>query len=484
MDSVEAQSALSKELLRIHSIQRQSFLREGPPSAETRIDRIDRALSILMTNHERICEAATADFGSRSKIHTLVSDVLTPIQSLLFAKEHVKEWMSPEDKPLNPKELAALGCKARVVYQPFGVVGVIAPWNFPWCACFAPLAGILAAGNRAMIKPSIKTPQCAKLMQELIERNFDPSEIAVVLPGEGVNALFTAIPFDHLFFTGSAEVGKKVLRAASENLVPCTMELGGKNPVVVGPEADIEYAAERIMFGKVMNAGQICLSPDYVFLPVGKREEFIQRAREHVNKWFDGIKDNADYTSIIDEHEFRRLLNYLTEAKERNIPVEMVGSATEDLGGQAFFKIASHIVIQPEDDMKIMQEEVFGPLISLKEYEDLSEVISFINSRPRPLALYYFGEDRHNIEMLENRTFSGGMCINDVIFHAAQEELPFGGVGNSGMGSYHGRYGFIAFSHQKAVFEQSRENPVAKLLLPPYTAIHHQMLTASLAMGG
>lgn len=464
-------------LKKIHAVQRETFLSEGAPPEKTRIDRLNRAISLLATHHKEICEAAVSDFGCRSTFQTMISDVLSPILTLAHARAHVPEWMAPEEKPVDPPELADIGCKARVVHQPYGVVGVIAPWNYPWNACFSPLAGILAAGNRAMIKPSQKTPACARLMKRLVEQYFEPKEVAVVLPGKGVNVQFTAVPFEHLFFTGSPEVGKVVLRAAADHLTPCTMELGGKNPVVIGPEADLDWAAERIMIGKVMNAGQICLSPDFVLLPAGKEEAFIEKAKLHVHQWFGTIKENDDYTSIIDEAEFSRLQSYLTEASERRVRIEPISSPNEDFGDQRFFKIPPQAIVDPATDLKVMNEEIFGPLLLLKPYTDMKEAVEFINSRPRPLALYYFGDSLENIQLLENKTFSGGMCINDVIAHAAQETLPFGGVGNSGMGSYHGRYGFLAFSHQRAVFEQSPSNPTAKFVLPPYTSTHLEMVS-------
>jgi len=435
--------------------QRASYLAEGDVSAETRVDRIDRAIGLLVDHRDRLVEALASDFGHRSEHQSLFTDIAGSIGPLKFARKHVRRWMRPQrrgvDFPLN-----LLGARAWVEYQPLGVVGVISPWNFPVNLTFGPLAGVLAAGNRAMIKPSEYTPATSEVMAELLGAAYDESEVAVVTGGPDTGAAFASLPFDHLLFTGATNVARHVMRAAAENLVPVTLELGGKSPVLLGRSADIEQAADRIMFGKLLNAGQICLAPDYVMVPSEHEEAFVASAERSVQKMFPALLDNPDYTSVINARHYERLTGYVADARARGARVREINPAQEDFRQQPHHKIPPTLILDPGEDMQVMQDEIFGPLLPVKRYADVDEAVDYVNARPRPLGLYYFGRDDAEQRQVLSRTTSGGVTVNDVIMHVAQEDLPFGGVGPSGMGAYHGVDGFRTFSHAKAVLRQSR----------------------------
>jgi coniferyl-aldehyde dehydrogenase len=377
--------------------------------------------------------------------------------------------MRPEKRKPTPAILGLFGAKAEVRFQPKGVVGVISPWNFPVNLTFAPLAGILAAGNRAMIKPSEFTPATSELMQTMFAGAFSEEEIAVVTGGPEVGEAFSRLAFDHLIFTGATSVARHVMRAAAENLVPVTLELGGKSPVILGKSADLKVAAARVMNGKTLNAGQICLAPDYVLAPKDQVEGFVAAARASVATMFPTIKDNPDYTSIIAQRHYDRITGYIDDARAKGARVIELKPEGEDLSQQPHRKIAPTLILDPTDDMKVMQEEIFGPVLPVKSYETLDEALAYVNDHDRPLGLYYFGDDPAEREEVLNRTTAGGVTVNDVIMHVAQEDLPFGGVGPSGMGSYHGVDGFREFSHRKAIFSQMKNDigPL-KMLRPPY----------------
>ena len=449
--------------------QKQAYLAEGIVSVETRIDRIDRAIAILQNHGDKLSDAMAADFGHRSIDQSRATDIEGSVGPLKHAKKHIRQWMKPEKrKVMFP--LGLFGAKGRVEYQPLGVIGCISPWNFPVNLTFAPLGGIFAAGNRTMIKPSEFTAQTSELMKELFTQAYDEHEVAVFTGGPDVGGAFSRLPFDHLLFTGATSVAKHVMRAAAENLVPVTLELGGKSPVVIGRSANIQHAASNIMAGKTMNAGQICLAPDYVFLPEESRDEFVEAARDSVATMYPNIKDNPDYTSVVNEHHFDRLNRYLDDARTKGAQVVEINPAEEDFSQQEHHRIPPTIVLDPTDDMQVMQDEIFGPILPVKQYNDLDEPLDYINSHDRPLGLYYFGEDKTEEDKVLNHTTSGGVTVNDVVMHVAQEDLPFGGVGPSGMGSYHGIDGFKNFSHAKAIYTQSKTvaKMAAKMMRPPY----------------
>ncbi|MFM8353377.1 MAG: coniferyl aldehyde dehydrogenase [Gammaproteobacteria bacterium] len=449
--------------------QRAAWLAEGLPSAAVRKDRPARAIGLLKSHGDQLVEAMRADFGHRSVHQSMMTDIAGSIGPLRHAQQHLETWMRPEKRKVGPFPLNLLGARARVEFQPLGVVGVISPWNFPVNLTFSPLAGILAAGNRCMIKPSEFTPATSAVMAEIFPTAFDDNEIAVITGGAATGAAFAALPFDHLLFTGATSVARHVMRAASEHLVPVTLELGGKSPVVIGRSADLAQTAGAIMAGKTMNAGQICLAPDYVLVPEERVDDFVDAANRAVMRMYPTLLDNPDYTSVINQRHYDRLQGYLTEARARGTRVVEINPAGEDFRQQPHHKMPPTLVVDPDDDLALMQDEIFGPILPVKRYRDVGAAIDFINERPRPLGLYYFGRDGAEENTVLTRTTSGGVTVNDVVMHVAQEDLPFGGVGPSGMGSYHGLDGFRTFSHARAIFTQSRIN-VAELagLRPPF----------------
>ncbi len=449
--------------------QRAAYLADGVVSTEARIERIERAINVLKKHETRLVEAMSEDFGHRSEHQSLFTDIAASVGPLRHAQANVAKWRKAEKRKVGPFPLNLLGAKARVEYQPLGVVGVISPWNFPVNLTFSPLAGILAAGNRCMIKPSEYTPATSEAMRAGIAEEFDETEIAVITGGPQTGGDFSGLAFDHLLFTGATGIAKHVMRAASENLVPVTLELGGKSPVVVGRSADIDKTTDAIMAGKMMNAGQICLAPDYVFVPTERMRDFVASSERAVAKMFPTLLDNPDYTSVVNQRHFDRINSYVEEARDKGAEVVEINPAGEDFRQQPNHKIPPTLVLNPTDDMAIMQEEIFGPVMPVKTYDQLDETINFINDRDRPLGLYYFGSDGAEQERVLTHTTSGGVTVNDVVMHVAQEDLPFGGVGPSGMGSYHGHDGFKTFSHAKAIFTQSKVN-VAELagLRPPF----------------
>jgi coniferyl-aldehyde dehydrogenase len=449
--------------------QREDFLREGAVSAETRIDRIDRAMDALLKYQDRLCEALDSDFSCRARQVTLLTDVAASVQPLKHAKKHLRQWMRGEKRPTN-FPLNLLGGRSRIEYQPLGVVGVISPWNFPVNLTFGPLAGILAAGNRAMIKPSEFTPATSEVMAGMVAEAFDPKEVALFTGGPEVGQAFSALPFDHLLFTGATSVARHIMTAAARNLVPVTLELGGKSPVIISRSADLAVALERVMLGKTLNAGQICLAPDYLLVPEEKLEDVITAAADAVKRMYPTLLGNGEYTAIVNDRHYQRLSGYLDELAERGARVVPLNPADEDFSAQADSrKIPPTLIPQPPAGSRVMEEEIFGPLLPIRTYKDFEETIAYVNSQPRPLAAYYFGSDPAEEEAVLTRTTSGGACINDVIMHVMQEELPFGGVGPAGMGAYHGEAGFRTFSHAKSIYRQSKLN-VAKIggMLPPY----------------
>lgn len=449
--------------------QRDSYIAEGYVSAETRIDRIDRAIDILVTHAEAISAAMNDDFSCRPRQTNLMTDVTGSIECLKHSKKHLKNWMKSEKRPtMFPLNL--LGARSQISYQPKGVVGVIAPWNFPFGMVFEPLAGVLAAGNRAMIKPSEFTPATSSIMAEIIGSAFDPSELAVFTGGPEVGQAFSTLPFDHLIFTGATSVARHIMSAAADNLVPVTLELGGKSPVIITRSADIGEAVQRIMVGKMLNAGQVCIAPDYLMVPEEALEQVIEKATKIVGDMYPKILDNKDYTAMVNDRHYQRISANLADAEKRAIPTVTINPADEDFTKNPSQKIAPTLIINPDDEAMCMQDEIFGPILPIKTYKNFEETISYINNRPRPLAAYFFGKDKAEEERFLTGTTSGGVSINDVMFHMLQKDLPFGGIGPSGMGAYHGIEGFKTFSHAKGIYRQPNRIPFAKLagFMPPY----------------
>ena len=449
--------------------QKAANLRDGAPSAEKRIERLDRCIGLLVDHRKAIEEALNQDFGARSPEATAFTDVASSIGPLAHAKANLRKWMKTQKRATSPALLGLFGAKAEVRYQPKGVVGVISPWNFPVNLTFSPLAGVLAAGNRVMIKPSEYTPATSALMASMFGGAFSEEEIAVITGGPDVGQAFAGLAFDHLLFTGATGIARHVMKAAAENLTPLTLELGGKSPVIIGKSADLATAAARIMNGKTLNAGQICLAPDYVLTPKESLDAFVGEASGAVRRMFPTLKDNPDYTAIIAQRHYDRIMGYIDDARAKGARVVEIKPEGEDLTQQEHRKIAPTLIIDPTDDMKVMQEEIFGPVLPVKTYNGVDEAIAYVNAHDRPLGLYYFGDDAAEREKVLSATTSGGVTVNDVVFHVAQEELPFGGVGPSGMGSYHGHDGFLEFSHRKAIYTQMKKDigPLVQMR-PPY----------------
>ena len=463
-----------QEMESVLKLQKKLHIEEGPASIELRKDRLNRCISMLKEYSDEIIEALQKDFGNRDPKASFFTEIVSTIGVLEHAIKNIDKWTKDEKRPSNVNQpffirlmMGFLGSKSYIKYQPLGTIGVISPWNFPVNLVLAPLAGIFAAGNRTMIKPSELTPATSEITKKMFEAYFDKSEAAVFTGDAEVGAAFSALPFDHLLFTGGTQIGKKVMKAASENLVPVTLELGGKSPVIVDEDANLSEVAKKVMRGKTMNAGQICLAPDYLMLPKGKGKEFADASSDAIGEMFKDLKYNDDYTSVINERHYDRINELVSDAKEKGAEVVQINPADEDFEQQELHKIPPTIVLNPTEDMKIMQEEIFGPVLPVKEYDDFEETVNYVNSKDRPLGLYLFSKDKNKEKKVLDNTTSGGVTLNDVIWHIGQEELPFGGVGPSGTGSYHGYDGFKEFSHAKAVYKQFSADLMAQMM-PPY----------------
>ncbi len=448
--------------------QRASFTAELPVGIDVRKDRLTRLQKLLIDNADALCEAMSEDFGHRSPKQSMIADVVTAVGDAKHAKKNLAKWMRPEKRGLQ-FPLGLLGARGKIEYQPKGVVGIIAPWNFPVGLTFSPLVDIFAAGNRAMIKMSEFTPETSALVERLLPDYFAAEEVIAFNGGPEVGQAFASLPFDHLIFTGATGIAKHILHAAADNLVPVTLELGGKSPTIFGESADVAKSTSRVAMGKMMNAGQICLAPDYMMVPEAKEGSVIQGLSAAVAEQYPTLDANDDYTSIVNDRHYDRLQSYLADAREKGAELVEVNPGNEDFSASNKRKMPLTIVRNPTEDMKVMQEEIFGPVLPIKTYKSVDEAIDYVNAHDRPLGLYYFGSDKAEEQKVLSRTISGGATVNDVIFHVAMKELPFGGVGPSGMGAYHGHEGFKTFSHAKSVFSQTGMD-VAKLsgFKPPY----------------
>lgn len=450
------------------SRQRAAFMAELPVSAAVRKDRLSRAIAMMVDHGAAFCEALSEDFGHRSIEQSMLTDINASIAPLKHARRHVEQWMRPERRKVQ-FPLGLLGASARIDWQPKGVVGVIAPWNFPVQLVMAPIAGAFAAGNRVMVKTSEFTPRVAALFEAVVADYFDPAELVFVSGGPDIGKAFAALPFDHLLFTGATGIGRHILHAAADSLTPVTLELGGKSPVIVGKTADVARTTERVAMGKLLNAGQICLAPDYLIVPEDREQAVVDGLKTAVSALYPTMLANPDYSSIINDRHHQRLNGYLDDARAKGAEIIEVNPASEDFAGSNSRKMPLYLVRNPSDDMAVMQEEIFGPVLPIRTCRDVDAAIDYVNAHDRPLGLYYFGDDRAEEQRVLSRTISGGVTVNDVVFHVAMEDLPFGGIGPSGMGAYHGVDGFRTFSHAKSVYRQPGLN-VAKLagIKPPY----------------
>lgn len=442
------------DMSEILAAQRADFIACQPEALAVRRDRLDRAIAMLVDNAEDFATAASDDFGHRSRSQTLMGDIGASINALKNARKHFESWARGQRRK-STFPLGFLGAKSELRFQPKGVVGIMAPWNYPVSMMMVPLADIFAAGNRVIGKPSEFTPRVAALFETLVPKYFKDTEFAIITGEANVGAAFSALPFDHIIFTGATSIGKHVMRAAAENLVPLTLELGGKSPTIIGRSADKKKAAERITMGKMINAGQTCLAPDYLYVAKDQEDEMISNLKESVATQYPSLLQNDDYTSVVNGRNFDRLQGYLNDAIEKGAEAIEINPANEDFGSSNGHKMPLTILRNVNDDMTVMQDEIFGPLLPLMSYESIDEVIDYVNDHDRPLGLYYFGKDSAEEEKVLSRTTSGGVTTNDVIFHVGMDDLPFGGIGPSGMGHYHGFDGFKEFSHQRAIFRQT-----------------------------
>ena len=441
--------------------QRHAYLRAPYPSWDTRVAHLQALRKVLLDNRDALADAMNADFGNRAKEEVLLAEFLLVKEEIDGALRHGKRWMKAQRRSTNKWLLPA---RAKVVPQPLGVVGIIVPWNYPVLLASGPLISALSAGNRAIIKMSELTPRTSALFEQLIGRTFARDHVAVVNGDAALAAAFSAQPFDHLLFTGSTRVGHEVMRAAAEHLTPVTLELGGKSPALIAPQARFDNAVDNLVAGKTLNAGQTCVAPDYVLVPRGTEQAFIERARARMAKLYPGFAGNRDYTSIISERHFARLQRLADEAQAAGAQLHALTDSAPDAVSRRFPLIA---VTQAPDDSTLMREEIFGPLLPIVPYDTLDDAIAWINARPRPLALYLFADDAATIERVTHETIAGGMAVNETLMHLACESLPFGGVGASGMGAYHGYEGFVTFSKMKPVLTQARLN-ARGWIAPPY----------------
>jgi coniferyl-aldehyde dehydrogenase len=446
--------------------QKRAYLEQGAPPPDVRIDRLDRLAASLLDNSQQIADAIRDDFGNRSFAASLAGDIATTIRDIEYSRSHLKAWMRPT-RP-QPGYFRLVGLNAWVEPQPLGVVGVIAPWNFPVALALQPAAAALAAGNRVMIKMSELTPRTAEVVRAAIATEFSPEEVVVITGDAGVAASFSALPFDHIFFTGAASIGKHVQRAASENLVPVTLELGGKNPAVVSHDADIAAAARRIVGARLANSGQLCQCPDYAFVPRASVSAFVEASVAHVTSRLPSIATNPDYCTIINSKHFDRIVGLIADAREKGGHVTEVIPAGESLPDAQSRVIPPTLVTNINEDMLLMHEEVFGPVLAVLPYDTIDDVIDYVNARPTPLGSYWFGGDTLDFGQFRRRTRSGGVTRNDFALHCTLDGLPFGGVGGSGTGYYHGKYGFETFSHLRAVAEAPRRFSPVSILSPPF----------------
>jgi len=450
--------------------QRLAYARHPVPQYQERAADLRTLRRFLLENRDALIEAVNADYGNRSRHETLFGELVPVLDGIKHTLKHLRRWMRPQRRAVDL--LLFPGARNRVLPQPLGVVGVIVPWNFPINLMFLPLTSIFAAGNRAMVKLSENSRHLAALLIERLPRYFPANKLAIFDETGGVGAEFSRLPVDHLLFTGSTQTGRSVMSAAAANLVPVTLELGGKSPALLCDDFPLRTAAERILFVKLMNAGQICTSVDYLLLPRARTAEFVALAQQIAPQRYRDIS-SSDYTSIIDAHAFARLTHALEDARARGATlVPLLPGKPWDESSR---KIAPHLVLDPPADSELLQREIFGPVLPIVGYGTLAEAVAFINARPRPLAFYPFSRNRGTIAYLLEQVMSGGVCVNDALWHVGQHDLPFGGVGASGMGHYHGREGFLTFSKLRPVFYQARLSGM-RFLWPPFGALADKIL--------
>jgi len=444
-------------------LQRTVFEKQPFPDLSVRKDRLKRLLALTERHEPEICAAINADFGSRSAHETRLAELFVVRAGIRHTLSHLKGWMRERRVATT---LPFLPGKNRLLPQPLGVVGIVSPWNYPFQLAVAPVTAALAAGNRVLVKPSELTPAFSALLARLAGEHFSPDELSIITGDAEMGKAFVSMPFDHLLFTGSTAVGRQVAMAAAANLTPVTLELGGKSPAIFDPSCDLDAATASIAYGKLLNAGQTCIAPDYLLVPKGQAGTVAAKLATAVARLYPTLRDNPDYTAIISDRHFQRLRAMIAEARDAGADVTEINPAGEDLGATSR-KLLPTLVSNAGPDLRLMREEIFGPVLPIVEYATIEEAISHVNQADRPLALYWFGNDSTNRQRILRETVAGGVTVNDCMLHLVQENQPFGGVGASGMGAYHGEWGFRTFSKEKPVFLQSRLSAGA-LLRPPY----------------
>lgn len=471
MNISEHNAATMAKMTQVLERMRKSQVADGLPSAQVRIERLNRLVEMVVKNSHALAEAISEDFGHRSKHQSLLGDIGVTVHAIKHNRDNLTSWMQPEHLA-DPFP----GVKTTIEYQPLGVVGVISPWNFPIILSLSPVAAAFAAGNRAMLKPSELTPRTSDLLASLVQEYFDESEFTVFCGDSSVGAAFSALPFDHLMFTGSTAVAKHISRAAAEHLVPVTLELGGKSPVVISKTADLKVAAKRIMAIKAFNAGQICLAPDFILVEQSQVDDLLTELVASTTEMYPSLLGNPDYTSMISHAAYARQASLVADALAKGATAFPINPALEIFDGVRSKKYPPTLLLDVDDSMEVMQEEIFGPLLPILVIDNFSAAVEVINNKERPLALYYFGNHEQEVVELTQRTTSGAIVVNDVMTHAFSEDIPVGGVGASGIGQYHGIYGFRRFSHLKPVVHQSEAGESNIALRAPFGELQDQII--------
>ncbi|MBB1466470.1 coniferyl aldehyde dehydrogenase [Vibrio sp. SG41-7] len=463
------ESTVSVDMNATFSAQQARFRSNSNPDIKSRQEDLARLKTLLVRYQDQLIEALSEDYGQRAKYDSLISDITPSLHLIDYNRKHLKKWMKPSRRGAG---LMLQPAKVRVHYQPLGVIGIIVPWNFPIMLSIGPLATALAAGNTAMMKMSEFTPATNRVLKKMLSEGFSEDQISIIEGEADIAAQFSALPFDHIMFTGSTAVGKHVMKAASANLTPVTLELGGKSPTVIAPDMDIMDAVQRTLFSKSLNAGQICVAPDYILLPKAKVNEFVDAYKSYFKTLYPAGLESKDLTSVINLRQYTRLKSVIEDAEQKGATIHTVSEQAQD---DVNHRMTPHLLTEVNDDMLALQEELFGPILPIVPYDSLDEAIDYINDRPRPLALYIMSHDNEVQEKLLSKTHSGGVCINDSLVHVAVDDAPFGGIGPSGMGHYHGIEGFKTFSHAKTVLSRGKIN-YTKLLHPPYNSVFKKLI--------
>ncbi len=457
------------DMTEVFAQQKSYFRANSNTDLQTRQNNLARLKELLVRYQDQIIDALSEDYGQRAKYDSLIADITPSLHLIDYNRKNLKKWMKPSRRGAG---LMLQPAKVSVHYQPLGVVGIIVPWNFPITLSIGPLATALAAGNVAMMNMSEFTPATNRVLKKMLSEGFSEDQVAIIEGEADVAAQFSALPFDHIMFTGSTTVGKHVMRAASANLTPVTLELGGKSPTVIAPDIDVMDAVERILFSKSLNAGQICVAPDYILIQKAKVDEFVEAYKSYFKKLYPAGLESKELTSVINQRQYARLKGVIDDAKQKGATVHTVSEQAQD---DVNHRMTPHLLTDVNDDMIALQDELFGPVLPIVPYDSLDEAIEYINDRPRPLALYIMSHESETQNAILNRTHSGGVCINDSLVHVAADDAPFGGIGPSGMGHYHGIEGFKTFSHAKTVLSRGKIN-YTKLLHPPYNSAFKKLI--------